>query len=315
MTTNNIVNTSLSGQTGTGSFVGSNSPALTTPNIGVATATSVNKMAVTAPATSSTLAVADGKALTCSNTLTFTGTDSSSVAFGAGGTVLYSGASVLQAVKMQVFTGSGSFTPSIGMKYCIVEGVGGGGGGGGAAGAATQCGTGGGGGGGGYFRKTFTAANIGASATVTIGAAGAGGSVGNNNGVAGGNTTFVCAGTGSTLTGNGGALGQGCPATAANGIPVNSGAGGTATNGDINIAGGLGNYPSIQAFATGVAFSGAGGSSQFGLGGALTTNSNFGNNASGYGGGGSGGCVTTNTNVSGGSGTAGVVIVTEFCNQ
>lgn len=90
MATNNAVNTSLSGQTGTVSFVGSTSPALTTPNIGVATATSVNKMAITAPATSSTLAVADGKTLTASNTLTFTGTDSSSVNFGAGGTVAYS---------------------------------------------------------------------------------------------------------------------------------------------------------------------------------------------------------------------------------
>src|SRR3954453_11711576 len=38
-----------------------------------------------------TLAIASGKTLTVSNTLTFTGTDSSSVAFGAGGTVLYSG--------------------------------------------------------------------------------------------------------------------------------------------------------------------------------------------------------------------------------
>lgn len=38
-----------------------------------------------------TLAIASGKTLTASNTLTFTGTDSSSVAFGTGGTVLYSG--------------------------------------------------------------------------------------------------------------------------------------------------------------------------------------------------------------------------------
>lgn len=34
MATNNAVNTSLSGQTGTGSFVGSTSPTLTTPNLG-----------------------------------------------------------------------------------------------------------------------------------------------------------------------------------------------------------------------------------------------------------------------------------------
>jgi hypothetical protein len=67
------------------------SPTLTTPSLGVATATSINKVAITAPATSATLTIADGKTLTASNTLTFTGTDASSVAFGAGGTVLYSG--------------------------------------------------------------------------------------------------------------------------------------------------------------------------------------------------------------------------------
>ncbi len=62
---------------------------LTTPSLGVATATSINKVAITAPATSATLTIADGKTLTVSNILTFTGTDSSSVAFGAGGTVAY----------------------------------------------------------------------------------------------------------------------------------------------------------------------------------------------------------------------------------
>lgn len=62
---------------------------MTTPTLGVATATSINKMAITAPATGSTLAVADGKTATISNTLTFTGTDGSSAAFGTGGTVAY----------------------------------------------------------------------------------------------------------------------------------------------------------------------------------------------------------------------------------
>jgi hypothetical protein len=65
------------------------SPTLTTPSLGVATATSINKVAITAPATSATLTIADGKTLTISNILTFTGTDSSSVAFGGGGTVAY----------------------------------------------------------------------------------------------------------------------------------------------------------------------------------------------------------------------------------
>ena len=79
----------ITDETGTGALVFANTPTLVTPTLGVATATSVNKVAITAPATSATLAIADGKTLTASNTLTLTGTDSSSVAFGAGGTVTY----------------------------------------------------------------------------------------------------------------------------------------------------------------------------------------------------------------------------------
>jgi hypothetical protein len=82
--------------TGTGSPVRATSPTLTTPTLGVATATSINKVAITAPATSATLTIADGKTLTASNTLTFTGTDSSSVAFGTGGTVAYQGGTLAQ---------------------------------------------------------------------------------------------------------------------------------------------------------------------------------------------------------------------------
>jgi hypothetical protein len=81
----------LTDETGSGAAVFATSPTLVTPTLGVASATSVNKVTITAPATGSTLTIADGKTLTASNTLIFTGTDSSSVAFGAGGTVLYSG--------------------------------------------------------------------------------------------------------------------------------------------------------------------------------------------------------------------------------
>jgi hypothetical protein len=97
LTNNTVTFTSLelktacSDETGSGALVFATSPTLVTPTIGVATATSVNKVAFTAPATGSTLTIADGKTLTASNTLTFTGTDASSVAFGAGGTVLYNG--------------------------------------------------------------------------------------------------------------------------------------------------------------------------------------------------------------------------------
>lgn len=55
-----INGTAISAVTGSGSVVLATSPALTTPDIGVATATSVNKVAVTAPATSATLTIADG---------------------------------------------------------------------------------------------------------------------------------------------------------------------------------------------------------------------------------------------------------------
>lgn len=83
-------------ETGSGSLVFATSPTLVTPTLGVATATSINKMAITAPATSSTLAVADGKTATISNTLTFTGNDASSVNFAAGGTVAYTGGTLAQ---------------------------------------------------------------------------------------------------------------------------------------------------------------------------------------------------------------------------
>ena len=92
----------LTDETGSGAAVFATSPTLVTPVLGVASATSVNKVAITAPATGSTLTIADGKTLTASNTLTFTGTDASSVAFGAGGTVAYT------ANKLSVFAATSS---------------------------------------------------------------------------------------------------------------------------------------------------------------------------------------------------------------
>lgn len=79
----------ISDETGSGVLVFATSPTLVTPVLGVASATSINKVAITAPATSATLTIANSKTLTVSNTLTFTGTDASSAAFGAGGTVAY----------------------------------------------------------------------------------------------------------------------------------------------------------------------------------------------------------------------------------
>jgi hypothetical protein len=80
---------------------------LTTPVLGVATATTINKVAFTAPATGSTLTIAEGKTLTASNTLTLTGTDASSVAFGAGGTVAYTNVATLSSLTSIGTIGTG----------------------------------------------------------------------------------------------------------------------------------------------------------------------------------------------------------------
>src|SRR5205823_4319986 len=49
----------------------------------------------------------------------------------------YSGSPGSLTVTKQVFTGNGTYTPSAGMVYCIIECQGGGGGGGGVSGGAT----------------------------------------------------------------------------------------------------------------------------------------------------------------------------------
>lgn len=68
--------TSIASQTGTGSkFVVDTSPTLVTPTIGAATATSVNKITITAPATGSTLTIQEGFTLTADGNATVSGTN------------------------------------------------------------------------------------------------------------------------------------------------------------------------------------------------------------------------------------------------
>src|SRR5262249_15470682 len=64
-------------QTGTGNLVMSTSPTLVTPSIGAATATSINGLTITS--STGTLTIANGKTATINNTLTFAGTDASSL--------------------------------------------------------------------------------------------------------------------------------------------------------------------------------------------------------------------------------------------
>lgn len=68
-------------ETGSGSLVFATSPSLTTPTLGVASATSINKVAITSPATSATLTIADGKTATVNNSITFAGTDGTTMTF------------------------------------------------------------------------------------------------------------------------------------------------------------------------------------------------------------------------------------------
>ncbi len=75
------------------------SPTLVTPVLGVATATSINKLTLTAPATSASLTIADGKTLTASNTLTLVGTDSTVMTFPS------TSASIARTDAANAFTG------------------------------------------------------------------------------------------------------------------------------------------------------------------------------------------------------------------
>ncbi len=62
-------------ETGSGALVFATAPSLVAPILGAATATSVNKVTFTAPATNATLTIADSKTLTASNSITLAGVD------------------------------------------------------------------------------------------------------------------------------------------------------------------------------------------------------------------------------------------------
>lgn len=92
---------------GSGGLVRITSASLITPDIGVATATSVNKVAITAPATSSTLTIANGKTLTANNSITLSGTDSTTMTFPA------TSATIARTDAAQTFTGTQTFSGTI----------------------------------------------------------------------------------------------------------------------------------------------------------------------------------------------------------
>jgi len=83
------------------------SPTLVTPVLGVATATSINKVAFTAPATNATLTIADGKTLTANNSVTFAGTDATTMTFPS------TSASIARTDAAQTFTGTQTFAGAV----------------------------------------------------------------------------------------------------------------------------------------------------------------------------------------------------------
>ena len=224
------------------------------------------------------------------------------------------GTAGISQVNIQTFTSNGTYTPTLNMKYCVVEIVGGGGGSGGAQYqriGGNNCWAPGGGGGGGYARGAFSAATIGASQAVTIGTGGAGGN-GFNAGAAGGTSSLGA--LISASGGGGGAVNDGTGVTSYN----SGGAGGTAGGTfSVSITGSTGGF-GYDDSSGGPILPSTGGASFLGMitPAALSYNTD-GTAGLGYGSGGSGafllsfpgGVTVTKT---GGTGAAGVCIVTEY---
>lgn len=215
------------------------------------------------------------------------------------------GASGFNNVVIQTFTASGTYTPTTGMLYAVIEVQGGGGAGGGASGSTVGVGS--GGGGGGYSMGVFSAASVSTSQVINIGSAGAG--VSNGTGGAGGSSSV-----GALITatgGSGGIVNNGTGTTYSTG-----GTGGSGSGGTINITGSTGGTSSNV--GTGLTItSGDGATTRFGNGGfgiagvngsGLTATAQA---ATGYGCGG-GGAFTSSGNKAGGAGGAGIINIWEY---
>lgn len=213
----------------------------------------------------------------------------------------------IQNTVLQTFTSSGTYTPTTGMVKALIRGVGPGGAGGGANSSGNNS-QGGGGGGGGYFEKLLTAAQC-TSAVIVIGSIGTGDT---STGTAGSATTFTCTGSGSiVLTANTGVNGG---IYAASVGAISGGAGGTATNGDVNIQGEKGGQG--FSFVTSYGQCGKGGNSQMGFGapaqfcGQSTTIAGVAGQS--YGGGGCGAGANGTATATGGNGAASIIEIIEF---
>jgi hypothetical protein len=209
-----------------------------------------------------------------------------------------------------------TYTPSAGMKGCLVIATGGGGGGGGADNSDTaSASAGAGGGAGGTAIRYYTAAEIGASAAITIGAGGsAGAATSGGSGGTGGTTTFDPAGTGDTLSATGGSAGGGGGLQSV-GVQVQGAQGGTPTGGQFNLTGGDGSGGAGDDVAE-ISFGGNGGNSFWGgsgRGGVIQgLNTAVGSSGAVGGGGGGGASLDTTDGAAGGAGGSGIIFILEF---
>lgn len=210
--------------------------------------------------------------------------------------------------------GTTTYTPTSGMKYCIVEVIGGGGGGGGVGATASGfVAIGGGGGSGSYARGLFTSTSIGVGQSLTIGAGGTGGSNIGGTGGTGGSTIF---GTAPLITCTGGIGGIGT--TTSSSVTTSGGAGGTASGSGISFST-IGNSGACGfGINTGLVYiivSGCGANSFYGNGGE-SQNANVAASSAGnigvFGGGGSGALSNAGSENVGGVGGSGLIIITEF---
>ncbi|HBV0257792.1 TPA: tail fiber protein [Escherichia coli] len=198
-------------------------------------------------------------------------------------------------VNTQVFTSSGTYTPTPGTKRIRVTITGGGGGGGGCKAISNnETFFGAGGGAGGTIISIMTPTQN--SYPVTIGAGGAGG-VSATNGTSGGNSVFA------SLIAPGGAGGGKVGVTNTNG-----GNGGVPSTGDIRITGGHGG----DGQSGNIGVSGEGGTSHWGGGGRAGAGGGVSGKAYGSGGGGAYDAGYSGTSMTGGKGAAGICIIEEF---
>lgn len=252
-----------------------------------------------------------GGLLSVQNNYTFPATDGAPFQFiqtnGAGILSFQSISGLLSSVNTQIFISSGTYTPTPGMVYALVEVIGGGGGGGGCDGTTGISGAAGGGGGSGSYSKSYlSAATIGVSQAVTIGLGGSGGAAGNNNGSNGGVSSF-----GSLVTANGGGAGLGSIDNPGINIYGFGGPGAAAGTGDLAIPGNGGGTGII--YASNYPLSGIGAGSFYGAQTQISINA-AGQNGNGYGCGGGGGSSAAPTQPAqpGGNGSDGIVIITEY---